>query len=122
MACDRGVEEVKRRWTDEEINFLAEHWDSKPIRWISKQLNRTEAAIRIKANKLNFYKEKAREYAVYKGDKLIAMGTAEECSQEMNVTPDYIHWMNSPFYQRKLAKRKKPERCTSVVRLDDDDE
>jgi CDP-glycerol glycerophosphotransferase (TagB/SpsB family) len=122
MAYDRGVEEVKRRWTDEEINFLAEHWDSKQIRWISKQLNRTEAAIRIKANKLNFYKEKVREYAVYKGDKLIAMGTAEECSQELNVTPDYIRWMNSPFYQRKLSKRKQPECCTSVVRLDDDNE
>jgi hypothetical protein len=61
-----------------------------------------------------------REYAVYKGDELLVMGTAEECAKEMNVKPEYIVWMTMPTARRRLEKRKNPGRCTTAVRLDDD--
>lgn len=61
------------------------------------------------------------EYAVYKGDDLICMGTAVECAEHMGVTPAYIQWMTTPTGKKRLAARKRPERCTSAVRLEDDE-
>lgn len=63
-----------------------------------------------------------KEYAVYKGDVLLAMGTAEECAKELNVTKEYIVWLTMPTAKRRLAKRKNPSRCTVGIRLDDEDE
>lgn len=58
------------------------------------------------------------EYAVYKGDQLIVIGTVSECAAEMGVTPKYIRWMTRPAYKRRLAKRKRPERATVAVKLE----
>jgi hypothetical protein len=62
------------------------------------------------------------EYAVYKGDELIVMGTAKECAKHMNVTPEYIKWMTTPTGKARLARRKNPDRCTTAEKLDDDDQ
>lgn len=61
-----------------------------------------------------------QEYAVYKGDKLIVMGTAEECADFMNVTPEYIKWMTTPTGKNRLANRKRPENCTTAEKLEDE--
>lgn len=53
-----------------------------------------------------------KEYAVYKGDELLAMGTAEECAEVLKVKPEYIRWLTTPTAKRRLAKRKNPDRCT----------
>lgn len=37
-----------------------------------------------------------KEYAVYKGDELLVMGTAEECAEVLKVKPDYIRWLTTP--------------------------
>lgn len=59
-----------------------------------------------------------REYAVYKGEELLVMGTALECARKLNVSKEYIVWLATPIAKRRLAKRKNPERCTVGVRLD----
>lgn len=58
-----------------------------------------------------------REYAVYKGEQLIVMGTAAECAKKMNVKPDYIEWLTMPTAKRRLEKRKRPENCTTAIRV-----
>jgi hypothetical protein len=63
-----------------------------------------------------------REYAVYKGENLIALGTLEECASKLNVTKEYIYWLTTPTAKRRLAKRKNPEKCTTAVRLDNDED
>lgn len=62
------------------------------------------------------------EYAVYKGDRLLAMGTAEECAEIMGVTREYIYWMTTPAAKRRLAKRKNPANATVAFRVDEEDE
>ncbi len=62
------------------------------------------------------------EYAVYKGDDLLALGTAEECAAKLGVTPKYIYWLTMPTAKRRLAARKHPEKCMVGVRLDDEGE
>lgn len=48
-----------------------------------------------------------REYAVYKNDEIVAMGTAYECAEELGVQPHYIYWMTTPTGKKRLATRKK---------------
>ncbi|WP_368900585.1 hypothetical protein [Oceanobacillus oncorhynchi] len=61
-----------------------------------------------------------KEYAVYKGDNLIAIGTKEHCAKVMGVTPDYIYWLTTPAAERRLASRKNPEICTVGFELEED--
>jgi hypothetical protein len=60
------------------------------------------------------------EYAIYKGEELIAMGTAEECAAKLGVTKEYVYWLTMPTAKKRLAKRKNPERCTVGFRLDNE--
>lgn len=62
------------------------------------------------------------EYAVYKGDNLIVVGTAKECAEEMGVTERYIEWLTMPTAKRRLSNRKNPHKCTTAVRIDDDED
>ena len=62
------------------------------------------------------------DFAVYKNDEIVVMGTAQECAKELGVTEDYIHWMTTPSAQKRIAERN-TKRVTTAVKLDlDDDE
>lgn len=63
-----------------------------------------------------------QEYAVYKGENLLAIGTADECAEKLGIKPDTIKWLTMPVAKRRLATRKKPESCTVVIKLDDSEE
>lgn len=60
-----------------------------------------------------------KEYAVYKGDTLLVIGTADECAKELNVKPETIYYYTTEAYARKLEKRKRPENCRHGVLLTD---
>jgi len=60
-----------------------------------------------------------REYAVYKGENIIAMGTAKECAEKLGVKTETIMFYTYPTYQRRLAKRKTTDNCIIVVALDE---
>lgn len=45
------------------------------------------------------------EYAVYKGDHFIALGTARECADHIGVDVKTFYWYCSPAYHRRLEKR-----------------
>lgn len=62
-------------------------------------------------------KSSPTEYAVYKGDQLVIMGTAEECAKELKVQPETIYYYSTDAYARKLEKRKRPENCRHAVLL-----
>ncbi|WP_313891146.1 hypothetical protein [Psychrobacillus sp.] len=57
------------------------------------------------------------EYAIYKGEELLVIGTAEECAYKLKVQPKYIQWLTTPTAKRRLAKRKNPNKCTVADRL-----
>jgi hypothetical protein len=60
------------------------------------------------------------EFAIYKGDELLAIGTDESCAEKLGVTKEYIYWLTMPTAKRRLAKRKRPDRCIVGIRLDDE--
>lgn len=62
------------------------------------------------------------DYALYKGDEFLIVGTAEECAKYLNVKADSIKWMSTPTAKRRLKRRKRKEKCISVIKLEEDDQ
>lgn len=58
------------------------------------------------------------DYAVYKGDKLIVVGTAKECAEYRGVKEHTIRCIASP----KRRERAIQKGGTYAIRLEDDDE
>lgn len=63
-----------------------------------------------------------REWALYKGEELLSMGTYFEIAEEMGVNVKTIRHYSSPAYARKLVKRGNPENVRRLVSLDEDDD
>jgi len=48
-------------------------------------------------------KDKYKQYALYKGDKFITIGSIPEMAEELNLNQRTLRWYNSPA-SRKLNK------------------
>lgn len=57
-----------------------------------------------------------QEFAVYKGDRLLAMGTMEEVCNELGYHKDYISWLASPSAVKRMEESK-PKNRKIAVRL-----
>jgi hypothetical protein len=60
-----------------------------------------------------------KEYAVYKGEELLAIGTIEECAKMLNVKPKTVYFYTTNTYKRRLEMRKNPDNCRIAISLDD---
>ena len=59
------------------------------------------------------------EYAIYKGENLLEIGTERQLAIELGVKIETIKFYRSPAYARRLAERKKRgENCRVIVTLD----
>lgn len=45
----------------------------------------------------------AKEYALYKGEELIAMGTKREIAEQLGVSPSTIGYYGTPVYARRTS-------------------
>lgn len=63
-----------------------------------------------------------KEYAVYKGEELLAMGTLKECAQTLGVKPETVRYYQTNAYKRKVAKRRTYGNIRTTVILEADDE
>ncbi len=61
---------------------------------------------------------KKYEYALYKGERILAIGTLDEIADEMNVKRDSVMFYMSPSYQNRGSGRNR----RILIRLDDEDE
>ena len=49
----------------------------------------------------------ANEYAVYKGDNLLAVGTAVEIAKLLGVKPRTVRWWTTPTNRNRAVKNRK---------------
>ena len=56
------------------------------------------------------------EYALYKGDELLAIGTASEICEKMNIKLNTFHFWSSKWYKKHRLSGKK----RVVIRIDED--
>jgi hypothetical protein len=64
---------------------------------------------------------KTKEYAVYRGDSFMFIGTAKECSERLGCSVKSFLYYLTPSYKRKVAKRKNAVNYIIVVKFDDCD-
>jgi len=62
------------------------------------------------------YKPKV-EYAIYKGDDLLVIGTARECAKQLGVHEETIRWLSTPAARRRAKRRKNPNKATIAITL-----
>lgn len=46
-----------------------------------------------------------KEYALYKGDELLAMGTKREIAEQLGVSPSTVGYYGTPVYARRTTER-----------------
>ncbi|PGC57821.1 hypothetical protein COM24_05565 [Bacillus toyonensis] len=61
-----------------------------------------------------------KEYAIYKGESLICIGTVQECAQHFGVLPKTILFYKTPAYKKSVASRKKARNYLTVTALNED--
>lgn len=52
--------------------------------------------------------DKNREYAIYKGDKLLFIGSRKECAEHFHIKEKTINWMTNPSVHKR-ADNKTPK-------------
>lgn len=57
------------------------------------------------------------EYALYKGDEFLAVGTAREIAEQTGLHPDTIYYYGSPTYKKRSSNS---ENRKILVKLEDD--
>lgn len=62
------------------------------------------------------------EYALYKGENILSIGTIDEIAKDMKVQRETIKYYTTGAYQRKLAKRNNPKNFKTLILLDDESE
>ncbi|MFS9164927.1 hypothetical protein QM879_01085 [Streptococcus salivarius] len=49
---------------------------------------------------------KPKEYALYKGDELLAMGTKKEIAEQLGVSVSTIYYYHTPTYAKRTSETK----------------
>lgn len=62
----------------------------------------------------------AEEFAVYKGEDFICIGTLQECADHMGVLVETVRFYTTDTYRRRVAKRKNARNYITVTELEDD--
>ena len=60
-----------------------------------------------------------REYALYKGEELLRIGTLKEIAESENVKLETIQFYMKPVYKRRIRKRKNARNYRELVCLDE---
>ncbi len=61
------------------------------------------------------------EYAIYRGDELLIIGTKSECAEWLKVKPETITFYCSPTHHRRVENRKNPFECLIGERIEIDE-
>ena len=56
-------------------------------------------------------------YALYKGDELLAMGTAKEIAKELGITEKVVRYYSSPAYIRRTS-----EKARRLIKIGDEND
>lgn len=64
---------------------------------------------------INYYQKRPlKEYALYKGDKFLGVGTVKELAKQMGTTEQAIRYYHTPAYKKRNYKN-----CRVLVRIEE---
>lgn len=61
---------------------------------------------------------KCKEYALYKGENLLCIGTAKHIAEVFNINETTVRFYASPTYKKRLAQRKRVMNARKLIALD----
>ena len=61
-----------------------------------------------------------KEYALYKGEELLSIGTIEGIASDIGTSVQNVKYYNTNAYKRKLAKRKRGVNHRVLVEIEED--
>ena len=99
---------IKGKWSDLEIEYLESVFDDLSNRIISAKevatnLNRKENSVRLKLYNMGLT-IRSKEYALYKGDKLIISGTTREIAEFTGLNMRSISHYGMPAYHSRTSE------------------
>lgn len=106
-----------KHWTNDDDLYLAQNFSTGNLGDIARELNRTKRAIRSRATVLFLERETKAEYALYKGDELMGIGTVDELADQQGIKETTIRYYLTPSYQKRMRAYKGHETWRAVVRL-----
>jgi len=62
------------------------------------------------------------DYALYKGDEFVCLGSLQEVASYQGVKSTTISYLASKAYMKKLEKRKNCDSALIAIRIEDDDD
>lgn len=63
-----------------------------------------------------------KEYALYKGDEILSIGTIEEIAEEQKVKKRTVNFYKTPTYEKRIENRKSKKARILIEVEDDEDE
>lgn len=88
-----------QQWTNEEDLFLQKNINNFTNKELTSLLGRTERSIEHRLNLL-FLKREPKQYAYYKNDEMIQIGSVEELAEQFGVKKSTIYWYSNPNNHR----------------------
>lgn len=73
-------------------------------------------------NKSPLHRYGNEEYALYKGEEFIEIGTLQELAELRGVQLKTIKFYLTPMYQKKIAERKNARDYITLSKMEDDEE
>lgn len=107
----------RKHWTNEEDIYVDKNYEYTPKEEMMKHLKRDWRSIKSRAEILGVNRGN-NIYSVYKGDKLVITGTAEECAEFMDVQPTYIRQMTAPSRVKEQKQKRNRDTVTTVVKVE----
>jgi len=94
-----------RWWTDEEIDFVYENYGLLTLKEIGNRLGRAESSVRGLIVRHQIPKVPAqREFAVYKGDKFLFIGTTDYACERLGITKRTFEIYRTPSRKKRSGR------------------
>lgn len=133
---DRAITElIKRELSKEQYAIAAENKISKSVAYrrrhdlgwsVEKAITIPTRPKKPKLETISVKKRvkstKVKEYAVYRGDELLIIGTIVECAKELNMSEKTIRYYSYPSHLKRITKSQTHGKALVSVLLDDEDD
>lgn len=63
-----------------------------------------------------------KEYALYKGDDFITLGTIKEISKETGIKEATLKWYTYPTYKKRLEQRKSTKNSNILIEIEEEED
>lgn len=111
---------ANKPWTAKEQEIMKVHYPYKSFDYLVELLGRTKNSIRRKGGLMGLSRaghQYVGDFAIYKGDEMLSLGTIKEIADELNVKEETIKYYMTPVYKGRLAERNS-KNAREIVTLD----